>query len=80
MLWCVTNQDSLLLATLWYGKTSQFYEALVSLDMSAINIFEHDAMSAHLPIISQPKQQNVCMYLYIHCQLGSKVSIWGSQI
>ena len=45
-----------------YGKTSQFYEALVSLDMSAINIFEHDAMSAHLPIINRPKQQNVSVY------------------
>ena len=48
-----------------YGKTSQFYKALVSLDMSAINIFEHDAMSAHLPIISQPKQQNVCICIFI---------------
>ena len=51
-----------------YGKTSQFYKALVSLDMSAINIFEHDAMSAHLPIISQPKQQNVCICIFIVSQ------------
>ena len=48
-----------------YRKTFHFYEALVSLDMSAINIFEHDAMSAHLPIISQPKQQNVCICIFI---------------